>query len=535
MTTEYFTYAESGFFAKIVTDYLAGNPQLDGLYKYKPEIESFTKAIADRQNFGTDRKVLVDVLTQQYSGLSGKPLENIKALASDSTFTVTTGHQLNLFTGPLYFIYKIITTIRLAEEIEKHNPTYKIVPVYWMATEDHDFAEINHIQLFGKKLTWEQEAAGATGRMSTAGMQEVLQELKTILGEGETAKEVYSIFESAYTQNRNLAAATRALVHHLFKEYGLVVIDADSPELKKQFASITATDIVEKHSYQLITATNKKIAEYYDVQVNPREINFFYLEENLRERIVQQDNAYRVNDTAITFTIDELAETVTTHPEKFSPNVVMRPLYQECILPNLAYIGGGAEIAYWLELQSTFKNYKVFFPALILRNSVVWIDEGSKKRMDKLQLSTTDLFKPSAELVKEFVKKNQKTELSLTADKVVIEQAFEYILLKGIEQDATLKGLIEGEKVKVINAVNNIEQRLLKAEKKKFETEIAQLEKLKEKFFPNNGLQERYDNVLSCLIVNPLFINELYASLLPLKSQITVVFQQNKISITQLS
>lgn len=522
MNTSFIPYAETGYFAKIVTDYIAQAPGLAPFYEHPPTLEGFEKAIQQKTKHAIDRKVLVDVLQEQYKGLSGKGLENIAALGNDRTFSVTTGHQLNLFTGPLYFIYKIITTIKLAEEIQQKYPAYKIVPIYWMATEDHDFAEINHIHLYGKKITWEQETAGATGKISTAAIGTILTELKTILGEGEQAQGLFQRIELAYTQHTNLAAATRALVHELFQDYGLVIIDADDARFKKAFANIMLTDITEQHSHRLISATNEQLKQAYEVQVNPREINFFYLDKGLRERIIQEGETYAVNNSSLKFTAKELADAIQTHPERFSPNVVTRPLYQESILPNIAYIGGGAEIAYWLELKATFQQYQIPYPTLLLRNSVLWIDEGSKKRLDKLGIQAVELFQPINELIKSFIHKNQHKELSLEAECAAIAQSFQNILQKGLQQDPTLKGLIEAEKTKTLNAIAHIEQRLVKAEKKKHETEINQLEKVQEKLFPNGGLQERHENVIAPLINNPDFIKILYSSLYPLNNKLTI-------------
>lgn len=522
MNTSFIPYAETGYFSKIVTDYSIQAPGLAQFYEHPPTLEGFEKAIQQKAKHSIHRKVLVEVLQEQYKGLSGKAVENIAALNNDRTFSVTTGHQLNLFTGPLYFIYKIITTIKLAEEIQQHYPAYKIVPIYWMATEDHDFAEINHIHLYGKKISWELDTAGATGKISTATIGTILTELKTILGEGEQTKALFQRIETAYTQHADLASATRTLVHDLFQEYGLVIIDADDARFKQAFASIMHTDITERHSHRLINATNEQLAQAYEVQVNPREINFFYLDKGLRERIIQEGENYVVNNTSITFNPKELTAAIQAHPERFSPNVVTRPLYQESILPNIAYIGGGAEIAYWLELKSTFEHYTIPFPTLLLRNSVLWIDEGSKKRLDKLGLQSLDLFQPLNELIKFFIQQHQQEELSLKAECNAVEQIFQTILKKGLHQDPTLKGLIEAEKTKTLHAIAHIEQRLVKAEKKKFETEINQLEKVYEKLFPNGGLQERHENVIGPLIGNPDFIKILHSSLYPLNNKLTI-------------
>ena len=197
-----------------------------------------------------------------------------------------------------------------------------------------------------------------------------LNQYKGVLGLEHHAGELAEIVETAYTKFDKLADATRYLVNALFGQYGLVIIDADDHRLKQQFAHIIEQDIIEQNSFKNISATNEQLEKLgVHIQVNPREINFFYLMDGLRERIVFEDELYKVLNTEISFSKEELQKEISNYPERFSPNVVMRPLYQEYILPNIAYVGGGAEVVYWLELKSNFEHYKVDFPILILRNS----------------------------------------------------------------------------------------------------------------------------------------------------------------------
>ncbi|MCO4292569.1 bacillithiol biosynthesis cysteine-adding enzyme BshC [Solitalea sp. MAHUQ-68] len=491
-------YHHTGFFSKNLTDYLCNDSQLSNFYNYQPEINSFKQIIADKSNASINRSVLVEVLKSQYASLGSGPWnENIEALAKPNAFTVTTGHQLCLGTGPLYFIYKIITTINLAKKVEQANPENKIVPVYWMATEDHDFEEINHFNLFGKKVTWDLEAKGATGRLATQTLHPLITELKSILGTSREADELLNLFETAYIKEQNLANATRVFVNELFGKYGLIIIDADDPKLKKLFAPIIKEDILDQKSYQLVSKTVAELEKIDNhIQVKPREINFFYLDDQLRERIVFENNCYKVLNTNIGFSKEELEKEIDKHPEKFSPNVIMRPLYQECILPNLAYIGGGAEISYWMELKSTFDHYKLNFPMLVLRNSALIVDEGSKKKLKQLNLETKNLFTETNKLIDIFVKQQSANELNLDAELQKIEKAFIQISLKAQNIDPTLAGSVEAEKAKFFNSLKGLESKLAKAEKKKFEQQTSQIVKVKEKLFPNGSLQERVENFM---------------------------------------
>lgn len=421
-------YAETGFFSKTIVSYLDNDPALKSFYNYRPDMEGFKQLIQNKKPT-PGRALLADVLKEQYSRISDFGLTslnasqfsisdlvnyNIDSLRLDNTYTITTGHQLNIFTGPFYFIFKIATAIKLCRQLKAEFPDQNFVPVYWMASEDHDFAEINYTNIGGKKVHWWYEAAGATGRINPDSMRQALNQYKGALGFEGHAPELAEIVETAYTGFDKLADATRYLVNALFGQYGLVIIDADDIAFKKQFAPIIEQDIVEENSFKKITATNEELQKLgVHIQVNPREINFFYLQDKLRERIVFEKDSYHVLNTETRFTKAELQQEIAEHPERFSPNVVMRPLYQECILPNIAYIGGGAEVVYWLELKSTFDHYKVDFPVLILRNSGLVVRKESAAKINKLELKAADLFKSADTIKSEWVKKHSEHTLTL--------------------------------------------------------------------------------------------------------------------------
>ena len=286
-------YKETGFFSSTVTDYLDDSPDLRPFYSHRPDLNGFSDLLKNKKVIA-DRKVLVNVLSGQYeqNGLasvyhSQPVIENITLLLSADTYTVTTGHQLNIFAGPLYFIYKIVTAIKLSRQLKEAFPDKNFVPVYWMASEDHDFAEINYTNIGGKKVHWWHEASGATGRINPDTMVQALNQYKGALGIEKHAGELAEIVESAYTKFEHLADATRYLVNALFGRYGLVIIDADDHRFKAQFAPIITQDIIEQYSFKNISSTNEKLEQAgVHIQVNPREINFFYLLDGLRERIV---------------------------------------------------------------------------------------------------------------------------------------------------------------------------------------------------------------------------------------------------------
>jgi len=469
-------------------------------YKYPTEYASFAQVIEDKKNDYTNRDVLFKALQRQYSKL-GVPEEvksNINKLKSENTFTIVTAHQPSLFTGPLYYIYKIISTINLVKKLNTYLPNYQFVPIFITGGEDHDFEEMNHVNLFSNQLVWENNETGSVGAMKTSSLKNVLKELKVILGETLNGKKIYELMEQTHTNFDTYSDAALSLVNELFGKDGLVCLNMNQADLKREFIPIIRDEIFNQVSQPLVLATAEKLNEVgFKTQASPREINFFYLNHQIRERIVIKNDRYHILNTEISFSKEEMENEIENHPEHFSPNVIMRPLFQELILPNLAYIGGGGELAYWLERKTQFEYFQLNFPMLIRRNSAVWIDKGTKKRMNKLGLIPSTLFQATEDLIKNFVKKNSEGELSFSSEKKELEAIFEKVKNKTIEVDASLGKTVLAESVKQIKSLENLESRVMRAEKQKHEVSINQIRNLKEKLFPANGLQERKDNFMA--------------------------------------
>lgn len=520
-------YHQTGYFSKLIIDYLNGEEKLSSFYNLPFKMESFAQLIEQRKLIPIDRNILVQSLQEQYQSVTISELSNanILKLSSENTFTVTTGHQLNLFTGPLYFIYKIISAISLAKSLKNNYPEFDFVPVYWMATEDHDFEEINHFNIFGNKITLPKMNEGAVGKMKLTGVQEVLNQLKEILGNRPQTEELINLFGDFYTEQKTFADATRAFVNHLFGKHGLVIIDGVDRNLKNQFLSEFKSELRNRQNVKLVQDSTLKLAELgYKSQITPRDINLFYLHENLRERIVFEEGKYQVLNTLFSFTEQEILAELETYPERFSPNVALRPMYQEKILPNLAYIGGGGELAYWFQLKEMFDSNKISFPLLILRNSALIVDEGNKNRLDKIGVSVNQLFGDTDVFINQFLKQGAEIVLDLKKEEQEVVNVFAEMIKKAEIIDATLKPMISAELQKTLKTIQNIEGRLIKAEKQKEEVTINQIKNIKEKLFPKGSLQERQDNlILLFLLLGFDAIDQLMPQLNPLEQEFKII------------
>jgi len=528
MPSDCISYQKSGYFTKLIVDYLDEKSELKSLYNRFPKLENFKSQIEEKAlNYPLEnRKILVNAIENQYNGflISDATKKNIDLLSDSRTFTVTTGHQLNLFTGPLYFLYKIVSTLNLCATLKKEYPNYNFVPIYWMATEDHDFEEINFFNFNTVKIKWNATSNGPVGRLSTSGLSAVLKVFESELGIGQNADYLKKLFENSYLNHDTLADATRYLTNELFSSKGLVILDGDDAKLKQLFVPFAKEELLNQASFKKVNDTNEILAKEYEIPVNPREINLFYIEDTLRERIVLENILYKINNTNLAFSEKELLELLEKNPEKFSPNVILRPIYEEIILPNLCYIGGAGEIAYWLQLKSNFEANNITFPILLVRNSVILATNKQVKKIDKLGLSWADLFSNQQELFNKKTQEFSKFNLDFSKQKETLSMQFASLYSIATQTDKSFIGAVKAQEVKQIKGLENLEKRLLKAEKKIHADELERIIQLQNELFPNQGLQERIANFAEFYVdYGNEFIQKLISELQPLEPSFTII------------
>ena len=529
MPSDCITYQNSGYFSKLIVDYLDQKAELKTLYNRFPTMENFGLQMEEKsKNFPIEnREILAKALLNQYQNfeVSETTSNNIELLKNSNTFTITTGHQLNLFTGPLYFLYKIISVINLTKELKTAYPNHNFVPVYWMATEDHDFDEINYFNFKGNKIQWKKESKGPVGRLNTSGLEEVFEQFSSELGLGNNANYLRELFKKSYLEHENLADATRYLANELFKNEGLVILDGDDLELKKLFIPYAKEELLHQTSFKKVNETLPLLKEY-NVQVNPREINLFYIQDNLRERIILENGNYKINNTQLSFSESEILTELKNNPKNFSPNVILRPLYQEMILPNLCYIGGGGELAYWLELKSNFEANKITFPILLLRNSVLIATKKQVEKLEKLDLNWSDIFQNQQTLVNEKTKEFSDFIIDFSEQKTFLKNQFEALYTIANKTDKSFIGAVKAQEVKQLKGLENLEKKLLKAEKRIHTEKLERIIQLQNELFPNQTLQERKSNFADFyheIGDSEAFFSLLYSDLEPLKQNFSLV------------
>lgn len=490
------------------------------LSNYKAQIEEKSK------HFTTEKRTLLSEQLQSLYTEAGllneKRTSLIKSIENEKTFTVTTGHQLSLFTGPLYFIYKIFHVIKLTESLKKKFPEYNFVPLFWMASEDHDFEEIQSIKLFNHDYSWNSDQIGAVGRFQLNEIKEFKDQLSERFANDD---EILELINESYDSKNKLSVATFKLVYRLFSNHDLLILDGDNAALKKSFYAILEKELTTHFSNDAVEKTNIELEKRnFKKQIHSRKINLFYIDENNhRERIVVEDNAFQVGEKK--FSKDQLLEELKLHPERFSPNVVLRPLYQEYILPNLAYIGGGGEISYWLQLKGVFDEAAVPYPIIQVRNSIQIIEKSVQKKMEKLDFSVQDIFKPTDELKKYYLLNKASEELDFLDLDGIVDNLSKNLESSIIKVDGGLKGYAQSEIARFNKQISGVKQKLIRQKKKQEEDAMNQIENIHERLFPDGALQERKLNVLQFFVKHGIdsFMDQIYEATNPEENRLIVL------------
>lgn len=519
-------YADTGYFSKLVVDYLNQAAPLQSFYQHPVSKEGMRAAIKNRQPVHHHRQLLTDELTKQYAALPASPpvQENIKKLGSENTFTITTAHQPAIFTGTLYFVYKILHTVKLAEQLKKDFPENDFVPVYWMGSEDADLDELGHIYLGGEKISWQTKQTGAVGRMNTKGLEAIIHRISGELSVQPHGKELVQLISEAYRESADIQTATLKLLHTLFAEYGLIIVMPDNANLKRIMQPVFEADLFQQTPSSIVEKTIERLGENYKVQANPRSINLFYLTDGVRNLIELNNGTYEVRDTNIKFTKEQIGQELKAHPERFSPNVILRGLYQEMLLPNIAFIGGGGETAYWFELKDLFAHFKVPYPILVVRNSFLIVEKKWREKTEKLGFATKDFFKSEQELLTAIVSRHKNGELKLKQELEATTQLYQLLKNKAGAIDKSLLQHVEALQVRTLKPLQELEKKMLRAEKRKYEAEQRHIQLVKAALFPNNNLQERIENFMPYYAKwGSTFIKTLYDHSLTLEQEFVIL------------
>ena len=501
-----YTFQETGLFGKLFCDFIA---KAESLAPFVPQTHDNLN-LKEFDISDSNRDTLVSVIEEQakVSSLSDKSTFNLNTLKEKNTYTVTTGHQLNIVGGPLFFTYKILSTIKACEVLSDQYPEANFVPIYWAATEDHDYKEINHFHLFGKKLEWEKKVENIpVGDIP-------LNEIKDFV---ESWKDIPDEIKDCYLESETLKEAHIKLVYHLFGKYGILVLDANDKRLKESFVSVAVKEIEEQFIYKEVSQTNEHlIANGAKVQVKPRECNLFYLDGRKRFRIEVQGNDIVFIGADKRVTKSGFIEKIKSNPEVLSPNVMMRPLYQQQILPNVAYIGGPGEIAYWLQLKSMFAEAQVSYPTLIPRFFALYLPSYIQNKLVKAGLQEEDVFK-SVEELKSRVLSNDSEGEELIKSLGELFSNYQSGVLNQLksQNNQSLISYTESTFKRMEKDHSNVSKKVKKEIQARNSVVLGRIESIIDSLYPGGTPQERKESVFTFSANNESFIDELFRAIDP--------------------
>ncbi|MDG2369705.1 MAG: bacillithiol biosynthesis cysteine-adding enzyme BshC [Flavobacteriales bacterium] len=482
--------------SKLVQDFIVDSSKLESFMNQDSKKIDWEKAIENKIFDFNKRKTLVQQIKKQYAKSNISAPELVDSILDEKTFTVTTGHQLCLFGGPQYFIHKISSVIKLAHDLNSSFKEYQFLPIFWMASEDHDFDEIRKVNLFNKEISVLESSMGAVGEINPQVFSETLKELKEIFKNDERANSLTAIFDKAFSLP-TWADATRFWVSELFKETPLIIVDGNDKLLKEAFVPIMHKEITEKFSNAQVQIKNTELKSLgYSVQVFSRPINLFSLANSKRERIVIDDSDFKVFNKVLN--PNEILQEINDFPKKFSPNVILRPLYQEVILPNIAYLGGAAEVSYWLQLKGVFDSSEVQFPILLLRDSFGWIKRRDLDWWLAKGLTLDDFFVPFDKLVRKMI--TNTDEFDFEKENLLLKELKKLLVLKSNTDDGILK-MLDAENKTWKKSLDKIQSKLIRAQKQKQETLYNRIEKIQKSIIDAGVLKERKDSFI------PLYVH----------------------------
>lgn len=500
MKTQSLPYKATKAFNPLMIDYMETPAEFSSFLHHMPNEEGIKACMESRKDF-PHRKALVEIIANQNDQLllSEASKANLERLQNTNCFTICTAHQPVWMLGPLYFVSKILSTVRFCQQLKATFPDQDFVPIFWMHGGDHDFKELNHFHLFGDKITWEGDAGGPVGRMNLSGQKEALKPALEKLGASEHALYLKEQIEIAYSKASNHAELIRQLINQFLGKYGVLVIDQDDAALKKLAHPLFKEELLEKKAYDAVQIGNQRLKNKgYHAQAFAREINLFYLDNDYRKRIEFEDGNYLVKDLSISFEENGILKELESHPDRFSTNVILRPVYQETVLPNLAYVGGGGEMSYWLQLKEVFENFGKSMPVLLMRDSYAILKEKEITAWKEMGLNTEDLFNNLDTLKKKLVQIGASDELELLSDeKESILQAYSSMIEKAKAIDPNMEKAFIGARLQGEKSLEKLDKKIEKSLKQKNEVANNRLQKILGNFSPAGSLQERKENFMS--------------------------------------
>jgi bacillithiol biosynthesis cysteine-adding enzyme BshC len=521
-------YSKLPNFSKLFLEYVSGDEE--SFKKLKPFFnehfrnnEEFFKVIdAKIHNYNTnryfDKDLLIEILKRQNMGFGGndKTATNIELLKREDTFAVVTGQQVGLYSGNMYTIYKTITTIKLAENLSARFPQFKFVPVFWLESDDHDLEESNHIHVInkqnelvrvgfenptaeGEEETPKRSAAPVGSIKFDESIESINNRLLESLMETDYKSEIAEKINKFYSKGNDFKTAFAEFMNWIFSDHGLVFVDPNDKEIKKLLTPVFEKELnTSPRLCEAVIDSSAELEKNYDLQVKPKVINLFFLHNNNRLLIEPRENdRFALKNSKRRFEHDELLNILFESPELFSPNVVLRPICQDYLLPTVAYVGGPSEISYFAQLKPAYNHYDLTMPVIFPRASLTILENKITKFIKNYNINFEEIFDHKA-LVTKVVNKLSEVKVDDEISKVQDELNKAFYELKNMTArvDQTLLNGVDTMKERVNQNLEQFKGKLINAQAKKSDVATTQIDKVVNNIYPQHNLQERVINIL---------------------------------------
>jgi bacillithiol synthase len=495
---------------KLFLDYLYDFEKVKGFYKYnfrdKEQFISKFKLLSESPK--EFRNELSTIINNQYKALnpSSRTLKNISLLKNKETIAVVTGQQLGILGGPLYTFYKIITAIKLCTHLSDRYDNYHFIPVFWLEGDDHDFDEVRSINVlndnnelnkisYNDQPTEEEQNRGSIGYLKfKESINIFLKEFENQLRNTEFKNPLMENLKSFYREEKTFKEPFKEMLFWLFDQYGLIIFDPQDVKIKELLKPVFRKEISDfrNHTEKLVNIS-ANLEELYHAQVKIRPINLFYNYDEGRFVIEPIENEFRLKGKRKKFSLEEINNLIEVEPEKFSPNVLLRPICQDFLFPTGFYIGGPSEVAYFAQILPLYEFYNID-PAIIYpRSSVTILEKALKTVLDKYGMGLTDIFTDPNKLKNQIIKSvsDKNLEEIFKGSKTQIDLTFDNLKEKLFELDKTMGDVTSKYRLKVLAYIDELSGKATEAQKKRYEITLRQIDKASANLFPNMNLQER--------------------------------------------
>lgn len=494
---------------------------LDYLYEFENVADFFANDFRNRENYlkifrsiSESRQDFAsripDIISNQYANLnpSGKTAQNIKKLADKKTLAIVTGQQLGILGGPLYTFYKIITAIKLSQFLSERYDDYNFVPVFWLEGDDHDFNEVRTIKIIDdnnslvtvgyKEEIEEDDLKQSVGLIKLDNsINDFFTALEKELKETEFKSSLLQQLKNCFQEGRTFKAAFRDLIFNYFDNYGLVIFDPQMDEVKQLLKPIFKKEITDFriHTEQLVHVS-ATLEELYHAQVKVKPVNLFLRVDEGRHSIEPVENEFRLRRKRKSYTQEQLLEVLENEPDKFSPNVLLRPICQDYLLPTAFYIAGPSEIAYFAQLKPLYELYNIVEPIIYPRSSLTILENSIAGSLDKFSIGINDVFVDVENVKKRIINSVEQSSVDEMFSDISnqLENSFDQLKEKLFDLDKTIADSSNRYRDKILGTIAELKSKAEKAQQKKYEVTLRQIDRAAVHLFPNSNLQEREIN-----------------------------------------